>query len=116
MAKWQKWTHKREEEFLCWLREGHTVTYACEKVGISLSTVYKHRSDDTDFAERWAEAREMGVDRLEDIAIDRAVSGSDRLLEFLLKGARPDKYRDRQITEQTGDITIRVVYDDASAE
>jgi hypothetical protein len=111
MARWQKWTNKREEEFLAWLKEGHTVSYACQQVGSALSTVYKHRINDPDFAKRWEEAREMGADRLEDVAIERAIAGSDRLLEFLLKGAKPEKYKDRLTTEQTGDITIRVVYD-----
>jgi hypothetical protein len=35
----------------------------------------------------------QGNDRLEDIALDRAIAGSDELLMFLLRGRRPEKYR-----------------------
>lgn len=37
----------------------------------------------------------MGADVLEGEASRRAMSGSDLLLIFLLKGLRPEKYRER---------------------
>ena len=112
MARWRKWTDKREQEFLRWLREGHTVTYACDKLDINHSTAYKHRSEDDEFRQAWEEAREAGADKLEDVALDRAFQGSDRLLEFLLKGAKPEKYKDRVAQETTGEMVIRIVDDE----
>jgi hypothetical protein len=36
---------------------------------------------------------ERGTDALEDVAVDRAIAGSDTLLMFLLRARRPEKYR-----------------------
>lgn len=41
---------------------------------------------------------------------------SDNLTMFLLKGNRPEKYRDNQYVEHDGGITIRVEYDDADPQ
>lgn len=46
------------------------------------------------FAAEWDEAVDEGTDVLEDVAFRRAVDGSDRLLIFLLKARRPEKFRD----------------------
>jgi hypothetical protein len=72
-------------------------------------------------------ARIEAADLLEDEAFRRAHQGidkpvfqgkelvgvireySDTLLIFLLKGCRPDKYRDRVDTRQSGEITVKFV-------
>jgi hypothetical protein len=36
---------------------------------------------------------QQGTDRLEDVATERAIAGSDELLMFLLRGRRQEKYR-----------------------
>src|SRR5690606_18484748 len=74
---------------------------------------YRLRKEDPDFAAAWDEAMEQASDALEVEARRRAIEGwdepvfyqgmetgmvrkfSDTLLIFLLKGARPEKYRDR---------------------
>ena len=91
------------------------VTEACKLAGISRDTVYHHRKSDPSFAEKWANAEQEAADLLEKEAWRRATEGvaetqfykgvacgsiqrySDRLLEFLLRGARPEKYRERFI-------------------
>jgi hypothetical protein len=107
-------TPKREEGFLRCLREsGGNVSRACEAAGLSRQTAYEWRSADKDFAERWDETVEAGTDELEEEARRRAFAGvdepvfyqgdecgtvrkySDTLLIFLLKGRKPDKYRER---------------------
>ena len=50
----------------------------------------------------WEDALEGGTDLLEDVARQRAINGSDRLLMFLLKARRPKKYLERLLTEDTG--------------
>ena len=75
--------------------------------------MYHYRQTDEEFGAAWDEALEEGTDRLEDEARRRAVEGceenvyyqgkiidtkrnySDTLLIFLLKGRRPEKYRER---------------------
>ena len=71
--------------------------------------------NDEEFAQRWNDAVEAGIDRLEDVAIRRARDGvkrpvfymgqvvgyvqeyRDGLLKFLLEAKRPAVYRSRNI-------------------
>ena len=120
MANRTKRTAKKEEEFLDLLRTGTTVTKACKIVNIGRVTVYEWRQADEAFAKRWDEAIEIGTDSLEDEAVRRAHDGVDRpvfyqgdvcghvreysdtLLMFMLKGRRPEKFKDRATHEVTG--------------
>jgi transposase-like protein len=116
-----KLTPERQAAFLAALATaGGNVSRACEAVDISRFTAYSWRDDDPHFAAEWERAKEAGVDALEDEARRRAFEGtakpvfhqgvqcgtiqeySDTLTIFLLKGARPEKYRERVSTELTG--------------
>ena len=88
------WSWSAEEFFAEWERTS-TIAGACAGVGIARSTAYRRRDRDPEFAERWAEVDEKTIEELERVAYERAVEGSDRLIEFLLKAKRPDVYRDR---------------------
>ena len=99
---------------------GGNVTRACEAVAISRVTAYEWRKNDPAFAEAWDEAKAIGLDALEDEATRRAFEGvdkpivhlgvitdtvkeySDTLAIFLLKGGKPEKYRERVSQELTG--------------
>lgn len=70
--------------------------------GIARDTAYDARRRDPVFADALANAREVAVDSLEAEARNRALKGSDVLLIFLLKAARPDIYRDNARVELTG--------------
>lgn len=90
-----------------------TVRHACEAADVGRSTVYEWREEDADFAAAWDAALEEAADTLEREAMRRAAEGvdkpvfqggalvgfvreySDTLLIFLLKGLRPEKYRER---------------------
>lgn len=96
-------TAEKKAKFLEALADTCNITEAAEIVGISRQSIYRHRKSDPEFAEALEEARMVGADHLEDIAVDRAKKNSDTLLIFLLKGAKPDKYADRkQITGASG--------------
>ena len=93
---------------------------ACNAVAISRQALYAHKKKNPDFAEEWSSAIDAGSDKLEDEALRRAHDGvdepvfyqgeivghvrkySDTLLMFLLKGRRPQKYRDHLRAEVTG--------------
>lgn len=83
------------DSFLMLLSETGNVTYAAQGAGVSRATVYKHRHINALFAAKWEAAAELGVDGLEDVARERARTMSDTLLIFLLKAARPERYRER---------------------
>lgn len=120
MANRTKRTPLRVEKFLSKLEEAANVTESAKAAGIGRTAVYEWRKQDSDFAAAWDEAEQKAVDRLEREAIRRACEGidepvfyqgeqvatirkySDRLLEFLLKGNRPEKYKDRVENQMTG--------------
>jgi len=95
-----------------------TVTHACKEVGIARRTFYLWIKTDKKFLAAYQEAQEEAIESLEKEARRRAIEGtlepvyqggkrvgairkySDTLLIFLLKGAKPEKYRDRH--EVTG--------------
>ena len=104
-------TEESKDRFLETLREGWSVTAAAASAGCARWTFYRHRDADPEFAEAWQAAREEGIDRLVDEAVRRAVKGverpifgkggeivgtvteySDRLMEVLLRGFRPETF------------------------
>lgn len=114
--KLTKLTPKKEElwkeKFLSELRKGSSVTGAAVKAGRARQYCYEVKDKDAAFAVAWDSAVEEGTDLLEDEAYRRACKGtqrpvyhqgeqcgvvqeySDTLMIFLLKGRRPDKYRE----------------------
>lgn len=118
-------TDKKEGRFLEELRTtGGNVSRACEAIKVNRQRVYEWRAADPAFAAKWDEAVEAGTEELEQEARRRAYMGvdepvfyqgeecgavrkySDTLLIFLLKGRRPEKYRDN--------VTLKI--DDVDAE
>lgn len=106
--------------FLAALAERGNVSDAAKAAKINRDTANEHRKRDQAFAAQWVEALEAAADVLEKEAWRRAHDGvlepvfgrdagpnagtvevgqvrkySDTLLIFLLKGARPDKYREK---------------------
>ena len=112
-----------------------SVTAAARIACIDRSWAYKHATKDPEFAVAFAEAKSLGDLALEDEARRRALHGwdepvihqgrpqygfdditgekvaitirkhSDVLLIFLLKGAFPEKYKDRTAVDIAGSIT-----------
>jgi hypothetical protein len=88
--------------FLQVLANEGTVTAACVAAKVGRSTVYRRRSEDPAFAEAWDDIDAAVVDVLEHEAVRRALEGSDRMLEFVLKAKRPEVYRDNVRLEHSG--------------
>lgn len=123
-------TAEKKSRFLDELRKRYSVYHAARAAGIGRTTAYRWRGEDEDFARAWDEALEDAIDTLEASVYERALHGveepvyyggeevgtvrrySDTLAIFLLKGAKPDKYRERSTTELTGPGggPIRVVF------
>ena len=108
------------------LRATGNVTRAAQYAGRSRNQAYHVRRHSEDFAAQWDEALEEGTDLLEAEARRRAVTGidkpvyykgevvgsitkySDRLLMFLLRAHRPQKFRDGGKVKQTGATDVGV--------
>jgi len=136
-------TPKKSKLFLDGLRQTGVVLYACRMAGIGHSMAYKWRAADAEFAKAWDGAVEEALDLLELEARRRAHDGlvkkkfgkdgdpvidpttgkqyyereySDTLMIFLLKGGRPEKYRENIRQEQSGEVVIRVQYGDDGSQ
>lgn len=114
--------------FLSVLSDTGIVRTACEAAKIARSAAYEAREKDGIFAQAWDDAREMAADLLVEEARRRAYIGdlepvgfhkgvpgayvrrySDTLLIFLIKGARPNEYRDNVKAEIEGNLGLHVI-------
>jgi len=95
-------TDRARETFLATLRDTCNVSASARAARISRTAAYEWRGADPAFAAAWKEAEEEAIDTLEQVARDRAVDGSDRMLEILLKAHRPEKYVERLRNEHSG--------------
>ena len=134
-------TPKKRAAFLAELAARGNVSDAAAAAGVPRQTVYDWRAADPAFAAAWDAALDQAADTMEREAFRRAVEGveepvygrvakdsdgeigritkySDTLLIFLLKGARPEKYRERQQVEHAGRLEVEYVNDwrDPTAE
>jgi hypothetical protein len=100
---------------------------AARAAGVSASLVYAWLKDDPAFEAAYANAAEVAAGLLEDEAVRRAAEGvmepvfqagrlvgsirrySDTLLQFLLRGAMPEKYAERHKVDHTVDVADRLV-------
>lgn len=121
---------RNQQAFLAAYRETGNVRRACEAAGVGRSSHYRWLTEEEGYRTSFQDAQDDAVDLLEEEARRRAVEGveepvgwyqgspggtvlkySDTLLMFLLKGIRPEKYRER--VEHSGDagapIAIHVI-------
>jgi hypothetical protein len=130
-ALFPKITHPQKRAVLAAYVECGRISHAAQAAHVALRLHYYWKQSDPDYVEAWHEAQLMVGDILEDEAVRRAHEGvmrqkfykdqviaeeieySDTLLIFLLKGAKPEKYRER--FEHTGGagapLTVKVVYE-----
>ena len=112
------WTPERQAAFIEGLALTGSVHAAAKRVGMTTEGAYMlRRAPGSDsFRVAWAEALDAGVTRLEDLAIDRAINGvevpmysygkligsrrvfNDRLLMFILRSRRHERYGNREKT------------------
>lgn len=101
---------------------------ACEAVNASRSGYYRYIKTDPEFLEEVKIAQEEAIELLEQKAMERARDGweepvwyqgmqvgsvrrySDTLAIFMLKGGKPEKYRERQEHIHHATIEKKVVY------
>lgn len=112
--------------FLAVMAKGGSPTRAAAAIGIDRRTAYYWRENDEEFAKDWDEAVQAGIDLLEDEARRRAHDGfiatesfdketgerthyrmeySDTLMSLMLKGRRPEVYRDK--VEHSGSVEVQ---------
>ena len=98
LPEWPEGLTPLQVRFLNALALGGSVSTACRVCMMARANPYRWAEGSESFSDAMAEAREVGVQRLEDWALQRAMDSdnpSDRLTEFLLKAHRPGVYRER---------------------
>jgi hypothetical protein len=118
MASQQNPTAKKRA-FLAAFAITCNISRAAKAAKIDRATHYEWLKGDENYRKEFAEAKEQAADALEDEAVRRAHEGttrpimvgkkrevireySDTLLIFLLKGIRPEKYRERSEVKMPG--------------
>lgn len=86
--------------FLYAYAECGSLIIACNLANVHPSTVRQWLARDAEFTEAYDTATDNAVAILEMEARRRALEGSDRLLEFLLKSLRPEVYREKYEIKQ----------------
>jgi hypothetical protein len=86
------------QAFLIALERTGSITQAAEAAGVGRWACYDNRRRDPVFAAEWDKAVDLAADALEDEARKRAFAGSDVLLMFMLKGLRPQRWRESRVS------------------
>lgn len=120
--------HKKTA-FLAAFAEVGNITRAAEIAKVSRQAHYEWMKEDPDYPAMFRDADQQACDRLEQEARRRAVEGtnkpvfhkgeqcgvireySDTLLIFLLKGALPEKYKDRVQQDINANVQINKLED-----
>lgn len=121
-----KFTPELQDLFLRVFSECNSIRQAAIAVKIDSKTVYNHKRDNPEFAEKLKAAEAEVLDKLEEEAYRRAVKGvkkpvyyqgalvgyeltySDKLLEMLLRGRAKDKYGNTSSVKVEGSIEHNV--------
>lgn len=85
---------RTQSAFLKALANSSSVTRACMVARVQRGTVKRWMQEDPGFMELVADAYETATDALEEVARRRAMTKSDNLLTFLLRGYRRQKFGD----------------------
>jgi len=102
-------TDRAREKFLEVLEATCNVTAACRAAKVGRSAMYAWRNDDPEFARAWADAEASAIDNLEGVAYERGMTGqSDKLIEILLKGHRPERYVEKQRMTFEGEMVHKI--------
>lgn len=83
-----------KDVFLAHYGQTGNISASCQAAGITRMSFVRAKNSDAEFLEAFTEAHENAIDTLEEVARQRALDGSDLLTIFLMKGMRPEKYRD----------------------
>ncbi len=117
------WTPERQRAFIEALADTGSVEAACKHVNMSTVGAYRIRRlpEGKSFREAWNAALDLGVQRLEDVAMERALNGveepfyaygnlvgmrkryNDRLLMFMLRNRSPERFGN-SVTKGGGDL------------
>ncbi len=106
---------KRAAFLRCYRRYGN-ISQAARAAGVDRRKHYDWLKNVPGYEAALKDAAEESIERLEEIATKRAEKGSDVLTIFLLKGLKPNKYRERYGVVQETAAPFKVYGDVAAVE
>lgn len=86
--------HKKKQFIEAFANIG-TIIGAAKAVAINRDTVLAWRKADKDFDEAFQTAQNTLTEKLESVAMDKALAGNETMLIFMLKARSPKKYLER---------------------
>jgi hypothetical protein len=92
------------------------ISLAARSINISRQAVYNAIKNDPPFADKVYHIREGHVDKIEEIAFERAAAGSDTLIKFILEGKRPEVYGPKKSNEDNIPINVHIYLPDNNRE
>lgn len=106
----------KQAAFLAAYRDRGVVSDAARAAKVNRTSHYEWLESSPAYVQAFAEAQERLTDLLLDEAVRRAFAGSDRLLEFLLKGLKPEVFNRQRVEIQasggTGMMAVWQMSDD----
>jgi hypothetical protein len=104
--------HPQKRALLHAYSETRRLKLSYEAAGVSRQLHYYWLKTDPAYQAAFADARDQAADVLEDEAVKRAMGttegASDTLLIFLLKGAKPDVYKEIRKEEHHVTLTVQL--------
>lgn len=100
--KLNKSSQYKKAAFLAAFSKCGSVTESAKRVKTNRENHYFWLKTDPEYVKAFEAVQLEAADALEDEATRRAYAGSDTLLIFLLKGLRPEKFRERSEVRMPG--------------
>lgn len=101
-ADFPKILHPKKRAFLAAFSRSGSRTRAAKRARVDRKTHYNWLKEDPDYAQAFAQAEYEAADAIEDSMADLAFDGNVTAGIFLLKGLRPEKYRERSEVKLPG--------------
>jgi hypothetical protein len=103
VARTVKMTKKRQKEMIELLGLGHTITYACELVGVHRNTEYKFRRENSEYAEQVENVLVSRVELVEDALFANAIKGDVGAQKFWLMNRANKDWKSERYHKIAGD-------------
>lgn len=100
-------SHPKKRAFLAAFSRYPSISKAAKRAKIDRRTHYDWLSDDPEYVKAFAAAREEGAEALEDAMTDVAFDGNVTAAIFLLKGLKPEKYREKIDSRHSGEVAVK---------
>ena len=89
-----------------WARAGLSNEKIAKNIGVNISTFYAWQKKHEEFSEVLKKSKEVADFEVENALYKSALEGNTTAQIFWLKNRMPDKWRDKQDLEVSGDLSI----------